>query len=38
MFLQDMLFDLAGVAGLESKRLQMARGDRLNSTENRAGE
>jgi glucose-6-phosphate isomerase len=32
----DMLFDLAGAAGLESKRANMAAGVHINSTEDRA--
>ena len=33
----DMLFDLAGAAGLEEKRANMASGAHINSTEDRAG-
>lgn len=32
----DMLFDLAGAAGLEAKRQKMAAGAKINSTEDRA--
>lgn len=32
----DMLFDLAGAAGLETKRMNMATGQKINSTEGRA--
>lgn len=33
----DMLFDLAGAAGLEEKRTKMATGQHINATEDRAG-
>lgn len=34
--IQEMLFDLAGAAGLEQKRAAMAAGQRINVTEDRA--
>ncbi len=34
--MQDMLFDLANVAGLEQKRAAMAAGEHINTTEDRA--
>jgi hypothetical protein len=38
IMLQDMLFDLAGAAGLEEKRNKMATGHHVNATEDRAGQ
>ena len=35
--IQDMLFDLAGAAGLEDKRTKMGTGQHINATEDRAG-
>lgn len=34
---QDLLFDLANVAGLEEKRAKMGTGQHINETEDRAG-
>ena len=36
-WLQDLLFDLASVAGVDQKRENMVSGQHINSTENRAG-
>jgi glucose-6-phosphate isomerase len=33
----DMLFDLAEAAGVEGKKAAMARGEHINTTEDRAG-
>ena len=35
---QDMLFELAGTAGLDEKKGNMATGKHINTTEDRAGE